>query len=194
MKILKSRVFKCLLILFSIGLLLGIISFFIMSKSDKELISNNLIEYINNINNGNITYLKGITTSIISSIKELSIIWASGIIFIFIIIIPLYVIFKGIIASFTICNIINTFNIKGLLYSVIMALPALINILILLVLSYFSIQFSIKCYKTIKHNKFINLKSFIKNYALIYLLLIFASLINNLIDIYAITNILRFMI
>lgn len=195
MKIIKTKVFKILLVLFCIGFILGIISFFIINTEDKSSIQNNLLNYISNIRNDDFNYSSGILNSIISNIKYLSIIWISGIIFILVFIVPFITLFKGILTSFTIISIINTFGIKGLLYSFIIMFPCeLINIFLILLMSYYSIHFSLKCYKAVKYNKYINLKDFIKNYILIFIILSFISIINSFIEIFFISNILKFVV
>ena len=195
MKIIKTKVFKILLILFGIGFVFGIVSFFITDKVDKSTIEVNLINYINNIKNNDLNYSNAIINTIVQNLKYTSIIWMCGIIFIFVIIVPLLIIFKGILISFTILNIISVFNIKGVLYAIIILFPCtIINLLVILFMSYYSIHFSLKCYKAIKHNKYINLKDFIKNYSLIYIVLCFISVINSFIEIYFISNVLKFVV
>ena len=65
MKIIKSKVFKILIILFLIGMVFGIISFFIIDETDKLSITNTLTSYINNIKNDDFDYGRGLINSII---------------------------------------------------------------------------------------------------------------------------------
>ena len=191
MKIIKSRIFKVLILLFILGLLFGVISFIFMDKSSLQ---SSIINYINLIKNDNYNYSNGLISSIISNIKYSSIIWISGIIFFCSLIIPLIIIYRGISLSLTISTIIYTYKLKGTLYALIIVFPTMLNEIIFLFLSYYSINFSIKCYNTIKNNKDINLRLFIKNYFYIFLILSLLLIISSIIEIYLCSNIIKYVV
>ena len=189
MKIIKSRLFKALIILFIFGLILGIISFFIFDKNNNEI-----IDYYNIINNNKINYFKTFINSIIYNYKYIFIIWIIGILFFLSFIIPILIIFKGIELSYTVCMIIYTFKVKGLLLSLNLMFISLINNFILLLMSYYSIRFSYKLFNIIKNNKSINIKSFTKNYLFIFLILLSILTINSLLESFVSSNIIKFVL
>ena len=191
MKIINSKIFKILVVTLVIGFVIGIISFVFMDKSSLQ---SSIINYINLIKNDNYNYANGLILSIISNIKYGSIIWISGIIFFCSLVIPLIIIYRGISLSLTISTIIYTYKLKGALYALIIVFPTILNELIFLFLSYYSINFSIKCFNTIKNNKDINLRSFIKNYFYIFLILSLLLIISSLIEIYLCSNIIKFVV
>lgn len=191
MKIINSKIFKILVVTLVIGFVIGIISFIFMDKSSLQ---SSIINYINLIKNDNYNYTNGLILSIISNIKYSSIIWISGIIFFCSLVIPLIIIYRGISLSLTISTIIYTYKLKGALYALIIVFPTILNELIFLFLSYYSINFSIKCFNTIKNNKDINLRSFIKNYFYIFLILSSLLIISSLIEIYLCSNIIKFVV
>lgn len=191
MKIINSKIFKILVVTLVIGFVIGIISFIFMDKSSLQ---SSIINYINLIKNDNYNYTNGLILSIISNIKYSSIIWISGIIFFCSLVIPLIIIYRGISLSLTISTIIYTYKLKGVLYALIIVFPTILNELIFLFLSYYSINFSIKCFNTIKNNKDINLRSFIKNYFYIFLILSLLLIISSLIEIYLCSNIIKFVV
>lgn len=191
MKIINSKIFKILVVTLVIGFIIGIISFILM---DKSTLQSSIINYINLIKNDNYNYSNGLILSIISNIKYSSIIWISGIIFFCSLVIPLIIIYRGISLSLTISTIIYTYKLKGVLYALIIVFPTILNELIFLFLSYYSINFSIKCFNTIKNNKDINLRSFIKNYFYIFLILSSLLIISSLIEIYLCSNIIKFVV
>lgn len=191
MKIINSKIFKILVVTLVIGFIIGIISFIFM---DKSTLQSSIINYINLIKNDNYNYCNGLILSIISNIKYSSIIWISGIIFFCSLVIPLIIIYRGISLSLTISTIIYTYKLKGVLYALIIVFPTILNELIFLFLSYYSINFSIKCFNTIKNNKDINLRSFIKNYFYIFLILSLLLIISSLIEIYLCSNIIKFVV
>lgn len=191
MKIINSKIFKILVVTLVIGFIIGIISFIFMDKSSLQ---SSIINYINLIKNDNYNYSNGLILSIISNIKYSSIIWISGIIFFCSLVIPLIIIYRGISLSLTISAIIYTYKLKGALYALIIVFPTILNELIFLFLSYYSINFSIKCFNTIKNNKDINLRSFIKNYFYIFLILSLLLIISSLIEIYLCSNVIKFVV
>lgn len=191
MKIINSKIFKILVVTLVIGFIIGIISFIFMDKSSLQ---SSIVNYINLIKNDNYNYSNGLILSIISNIKYSSIIWISGIIFFCSLVIPLIIIYRGISLSLTISAIIYTYKLKGVLYALIIVFPTILNELIFLFLSYYSINFSIKCFNTIKNNKDINLRSFIKNYFYIFLILSLLLIISSLIEIYLCSNIIKFVV
>lgn len=191
MKIINSKIFKILVVTLVIGFIIGIISFIFMDKSSLQ---SSIINYINLINNDNYNYSNGLISSIISNIKYSSIIWISGIIFFCSLIIPLIIIYRGISLSLTISTIIYTYKLKGTLYALIIVFPTMLNEIIFLFLSYYSINFSIKCYNTIKNNKDINLRLFIKNYFYIFLILSLLLIISSIIEIYLCSNIIKYVV
>ncbi|MDY6071713.1 MAG: stage II sporulation protein M [Bacilli bacterium] len=191
MKIINSKIFKILVVTLVIGFIIGIISFIFMDKSSLQ---SSIINYINLIKNDNYNYSNGLISSIISNIKYSSIIWISGIIFFCSLIIPLIIIYRGISLSLTISTIIYTYKLKGTLYALIIVFPTILNEIIFLFLSYYSINFSIKCYNTIKNNKDINLRLFIKNYFYIFLILSLLLIISSIIEIYLCSNIIKYVV
>ena len=191
MKIINSKIFKILVVTLVIGFIIGIISFIFMDKSSLQ---SSIINYINLIKNDNYNYSNGLISSIISNIKYSSIIWISGIIFFCSLIIPLIIIYRGISLSLTISTIIYTYKLKGTLYALIIVFPTMLNEIIFLFLSYYSINFSINCYNTIKNNKDINLRLFIKNYFYIFLILSLLLIISSIIEIYLCSNIIKYVV
>lgn len=191
MKIINSKIFKILVVTLVIGFIIGIISFIFMDKSSLQ---SSIINYINLIKNDNYNYSNGLISSIISNIKYSSIVWISGIIFFCSLIIPLIIIYRGISLSLTISTIIYTYKLKGTLYALIIVFPTMLNEIIFLFLSYYSINFSIKCYNTIKNNKDINLRLFIKNYFYIFLILSLLLIISSIIEIYLCSNIIKYVV
>ena len=195
MKIIKSKLFKILSILLLTGFIIGIVYFFIVKSSNKEVIENNLIKYINSLKDNNSNSLISLFNSIKYNIKYLSIIWVVGIIFILIFLIPIIIVFKGILIGYSFINIIGVFHLKGILIAFFLLFPCvIINNFILILMSYYSINQANKTFNTIKENKSINLKNYFKNYTLIYLILSICLIISSLIEIYLSSNIIKFIV
>lgn len=195
MKIIKTKLFKSLLVSFIIGIFIGIICFILLSSKEKISLSNNLTNYINLIHDGNFKYFPSLIKSFISNYKYLVLIWIFGIIFFCSLLIPFIIIYRGILLGFTISSIIYVFHIKGILYSLIMMIPStIINEFIFILISYYSITFSTKCFNVIKKDKTINLRQFIKNYFYIFLVLSSCILLSSVYEIYIGSNIIKFVV
>ncbi len=195
MKIIKTKLFKSLLVSFSIGIFVGIICFILLSSNEKLSLSNDITNYINLINDGNFKYFTSLIKSFISNYKYLVLIWIFGIIFFCSLLIPFIIVYRGISFGFTIFSIIYVFHIKGLLYALILLIPTtIINEFIFILISYYSITFATKSFNAIKKNKTINLRQFIKNYFYIFLVLSFCILISSVYEIYISSNIIKFVV
>ena len=128
MKIIKSRIFKVLILLFILGLLFGVISFIFI---DKTSLKNYTLNYIDLISENNFNYIKGLINTLISNYKYLSILWIFGIIFFLFPLVPLIIIYRGISIGLMISSIIYSFKLKGFLYALIILFPSkIINELI----------------------------------------------------------------
>lgn len=191
MKIIRSRVIKLLIITFLVGVLLGIISFILI---DKNNINIDLFNYIDLIKNSKFNYLLGLYNSVKSNITSSFIIWIFGIIFIFSIFSFAIIAFKGISLGFMISSIIYAFRLKGLLIGLILLINNLFNITILLLLSYYSINFSIKSFNAFRNNRSINYKDFFIKYVYIYLILVSLLLFSSLFEVYISSNLIKFVV
>lgn len=190
MKIINSRIFKSLVILFILGLFLGVLSYTLFNIKDSSIIN-----YLNLIKNSKFDYITGLINSIKYNLKYIIIIWIFGIIFIFILLIPLIIVFRGISIGFTISIIIASLKLKGIFISLIILFPCvIINEIIYLFSSYYSITFGIKTLKVFKERKSITLNYYIKNYFYRLLFFSLALIISSLIEIYITSNILKFVL
>ncbi len=195
MKIIKTKLFKSLLVSFFIGIFIGIICFILLSSNEKILLSDDLTNYINLIQEGNFKYFPSLIKSFISSYKYLVLIWIFGIVFFCSLLIPFIIVYRGILLGFTISSIIYVFHIKGILYALIMLIPSTIIIeFILILISYYSITFATKSFNAIKKDKTINLRHFIKNYFYIFLVLSVVTLLSSVYEIYIGSNIIKFVV
>ncbi len=191
MKIIKSRVIKILIITFLISIILGIISFII---SDKNNLNISVFNYIDLIKKGKFNYILGLYNSIKSNIIVSFIIWIFGIIFIFSVISLIIIAFKGISLGFMISSIIYAYRIKGLLIGLILLINNLFNIIILILLSYYSINFSIKSFNTFRNNRNVNYRDFYIKYIYLYLIFVFLLIFSSLFEIYISSNLIRFVV
>ena len=191
MNIINSKIFRILVLVYIIGVILGIVSFVIC---DTSIVNDSIISYFD-LFSGNIRYGESILNSFCFSFKNSFFIFICGLLVIGIVLIPFLVIFKGIFDSLVIISIIECFHIKGLILGFILCLfSILVKNFIYLILSYYSFNISIKEIKVIKDNKNIHFNLFYKNYILRYIILFIFLLFINVFEVYILSNIIKYII
>ena len=191
MNIIKSKIFRLITLFYIIGICFGVISSFI---SDVSLLDNSIFDYFD-LFNSDFNYIDSLINSFSLSFRNSFFIFICGLFIIGIIVIPLFVIFKGICNSLVVISIIKCFHVKGLILSFILALFSIfIKDFIYLILSYYSFNISIKEIKIIKNNKLINFIEFYKNYFLRYIILFIFLLFINVFEVYVLSNIIKYII
>lgn len=194
MKIIKTKLFKLLVCVFCIGFLIGIISFFFVGSSDKSILKEGIISFVQNISSNNINYLNSIFTNISNNLEILFIIWISGFLCFPAAIIPFLILYKSIKLSFDLIAVIYSFKVKGIFLSLFYLLSDAILMFLFIFMSYYAIFQAIRCFKVLKQNKSINLISFFKNYVLIFLILSIVTITISIINVYFISFITKFVV
>lgn len=194
MKIFKSRLFKAIIIIFIVGLLCGFIGFILLSNNYKSELSDSLNNYIMLINNSKYNYFSTLIKSLSNNYKYSALLLLFGSSFIFVLLVPLFIYFKGILLGFDIIGIIYSFKLKGVLYALILLLPDVLESMVFILISYYSINLGFKIFNAYKNNKSINFKSFFKNYLYIFLVLNSLFIIISLFETYISSNIIKFIV
>lgn len=189
MKIINSKIFKIIIGLFIIGFLIGIVLYYRIGDN-KEI-----YYYFNDIKNNNFNYSKYLISSVTYNSKYIILIWISGIAIFLTIITPILIIYRGILDGFILISIIHLFHLKGLLLGLILLFPCvLIYELVYFIISYYSLNFSIKTYNVIKNNKTINLRQYIKNYFYQFIIFYIVIILNSLFETFITSNIIRYVL
>ena len=192
MKIINSKMFRIFVLLFVLGFVLGVVSYFII---DSNLYNINIVNYISSINDGNISYFDSFITSFFYKYLFLFLIFLFGIFFFCSLFTPIFIIFRGISFGILFMSILCVFKLKGILLVLIMFCPCiLVNELIYIFMSYYSYNFASKVYNVVKFDKFINIKRFSKNYFSIFLIFSFIMILNILFDVYISSNLISFVV
>ena len=195
MKKFKNR--KTLLsfiILFIIGLALGLIFITYLREFDKALIQKEINEYMDLIN-GDLNYLKGFINSFKINFIYITIIWLTGLISITFLINYFIIFYKGFLIGFTISSFTIIYKVRGILLSIVFMLPQeLINVFLLITLSVISIKFSKKIYLKLKKNDIIDFKKNYKEYIKIYFIFLLFGVISSLIEVFINSLLVRLVV
>lgn len=177
-----------------LGILSGSIFLMMLSDSDKSSVVLQIQTFFQNIHQGNIDNGLALKNSLVINYLFIGIIWVLGfsMIGIFINIFLTYI--KGFLVGFSISSIFLTFGYKGipasLLYSL---LSQILNIIIVVVLSIYSIMFSYHLVKIITSKKGNN-KLMLRKYFTIFMISIMISFVSSLLEVYLFPNVLKIMI
>lgn len=181
-KLIDKKIILVSSILLGLGILSGIIFFFITTSLDKMIVKNMMNEFVSI--KTNVTFSTFIN-SFKYNIIYIVIITLSSLLVIFSPLVLLINYYKGLTIGFLISSTISTFKLKGILYFVAILFPHHILMSILLIL-YSSIMFklSLKLLKVIYMNEPINLNIFIKKVLILFLTSLIVCIIISLLEIY----------
>lgn len=181
-KLIDKKIILVSSILLGLGILSGIIFFFITTSLDKMIVKNMMNEFVSI--KTNVTFSTFIN-SFKYNIIYIVIITLSSLLVIFSPLVLLINYYKGLTIGFLISSIISTFKLKGILYFVAILFPHHILMCILLIL-YSSIMFklSLKLLKVIYMNETINLNIFIKKVLILFIISFIVCIIISLLEIY----------
>lgn len=181
-KLIDKKIILVSSILLGLGILSGIIFFFITTSLDKMIVKNMMNEFVSI--KTNVTFSTFIN-SFKYNIIYIVIITLSSLLVIFSPLVLLINYYKGLTIGFLISSTISTFKLKGILYFVAILFPHHILMSILLIL-YSSIMFklSLKLLKVIYMNEPINLNIFIKKVLILFLTSFIVCIIISLLEIY----------
>ena len=181
-KLIDKKIILVSSILLGLGILSGIIFFFITTSLDKMIVKNMMNEFVSI--KTNVTFSTFIN-SFKYNIIYIVIITLSSLLVIFSPLVLLINYYKGLTIGFLISSTISTFKLKGILYFVAILFPHHILMSILLIL-YSSIMFklSLKLLKVTYMNEPINLNIFIKKVLILFLTSFIVCIIISLLEIY----------
>ena len=186
---------KTLIFLFLIsfvGLLTGSIFMTVLNSTDKQLISETLTSFIDNIElKTNLDFIKTIS---INGIQVL-LIWLLGISIIGIPLVIIYIFIKSFLLSFSISTFIANFKFKGLVISFIYNFPHnFVYLTLFLYLSVYSIRLSIMLLNGVIRRKNVDFKVIMNRYLLILIVSLIIVLFMSIIEVYLIPHGLKILV
>lgn len=181
-------------------LILGVISGAIFSNiidlNDKKLVLDKIQLFISNIDTQSINNIESFKNSIITNLSYSIIIWILGMTIIGIIINIFLLYLKGFIFGFTLSAFILTYSYKGMILSILYTLfGQLLNLVVIMILSIYSIMFTFNFVKQIIKSKYnMNIPKYFKNYSLIFLITIIISLISSISEAFVFPTLIKIII
>ena len=186
----KKKLFSTLIITGIIGIIIGGLFLLFLNDASLEIMKNSINTYFSNIKNNSVDYSNNFIVGLINSFSIGIIIWLLGISMVGLILIIFMFGIKCFMMSISFFSIIHLYGFNGILLSIIYIIPYLINIIILFILSYYAISFSILIFKYFFRGVDYNRKVIIKRYFKILGLCLIGFLITTLIDVFLVPKIL----
>ena len=179
-----------------LGVITGALFSTIIDLNDKKLILEKIQLFISNINKGNINNITALKNSIIINLSYSFIIWILGLTIIGVIINIFLLYLKGFIFGFSLSSFILTYSYKGIILSILYTLfGQLLNIIVIIILTIYSIMFTSNFLKQIIKNKQnLNIPKYFKNYTLIFIITIIISLISSISEVFLFPTLIHLFI
>lgn len=177
----KTLLFFTLLLI--IGIIAGSIFMAILSETDKKLVTDYFNNYISNIENNKLNYLESIKNGLFNNLLYIIIIWILGISIIGIPIVTIMFFIKSFTLGFSIASIVFNYKLKGCLLNFINIFPhQMIYFLIYMLITTYSIFFSLKMINSIINKKNMDFKIMMNKYVKILIISVIAITIGIIIE------------
>lgn len=190
----KKYVFFSMVIVI-LGIITGSIFIVVLNSTDKSLVTEYISSFMDNIKNNNIIVNDIIKNVFINNSLVILIISIIGFTFFLFPINILILFYKSFIIGFSLASIILTYNIKGILISLVYIFPHLIiNILLFSLLTSFTLKLSIKMINYIIKKKEVNMRVYFNKYMYILILSIIIISITSLYESFIVTYLLKLVV
>lgn len=177
-----------------LGIISGAIFLMISNETDKSSVITQIQTFFSNIKNGSIDNGLALRNSLIINYIFVGCIWIMGLSIIGVLVNIFLTYIKGFLIGFSISSIILTYGPKGILASLLYTFPSqILNIIVVITLSIYSIMFAGNLLKIISSKKGNN-RLMLKKYIIILMSCIIISFISSLLEIYVFPNLLKLII
>lgn len=179
-----------------LGIILGSIFSTIITQNDQNLVIEKIKLFITNISDNSLNTITSFKNSISINLIYIIIIWILGMTLIGIPINTFLLFIKNFILGFSLSSFILTYSYKGLiLSSIYLIFGELLTIVILSILTTYSIIFSSKLLKHIfKSNISNEIPKYLKNYSLIFVISIILCLISSISESFLVPTLVKLII
>lgn len=177
-----------------LGILSGAIFLMLSNETDKSSVITQIQTFFKNIQSNSIDNVQALKNSLIINYIFIVSIWILGLSIIGVIVNIFFTYIKGFLVGFSISSIILTYGPKGILASLIYTFPSqILNIIVIITLSIYSLMFSSSLLKIITSKKGNN-RIILKKYIIILMGCIIISFISSLLEVYIFPSILKLII
>lgn len=181
--------------IFIIGIITGSIFILVINTNDKEIVTEHIINFFSNINSSSYSYLNSLKNMLSLNYFYVIVIWVLGLSILGILVNIFLTYLKGFIVGFTTSALIITYGFKSILAIILYIVPhTLINSLVIIVLTIYSITFSRYLLVQIFQKKDMKTKNFMKKYLIILLIAVVLTLVSSISEVYLFPFLLKLII
>lgn len=180
---------------FIIGIITGSIFIMVINTNDKSLVVEHITKFFSNVNSSNYSYLDSLKNMLSLNYFYVIVIWVLGLSILGILVNIFLTYLKGFIIGFTTSSLIITYGFKSILAVILYIIPhTLINSLVIIVLTIYSITFSRYLLIQIFQKKDMKTKNFMKKYLIILLIAVALTLVSSISEVYLFPFLLKLII
>lgn len=178
-----------------LGVLSGAIFLMMSSDADRASVVSQIQSFFVSIEKGQMNKGLALRNSLIINYLFVGGIWLLGLSMIGIVVNIFITYIKGFLVGFSIASILFTYGYKGILASLLYTFPSqVLNIIVVLILSIYSIMFASHLGRMIISKKNIGGFFMLKKYFVILMFCVIVSFISSLLEVYVFPNILKLVI
>ena len=189
-KIKLRKIDTIILILTFISFILGILYLAILSKSNKELIASTLNSFFTGIKTKDFNYNQALFSSLLNNLTITTVIWLLGISIIGIPVVITILTSKSFILGFSISSIIYNYGFKGIILTIIYIIPHILNLFLIIILTYYSMNFSIMLFNLLFRKKEYSKRIIVNRYIKILVVSIIFFIFSSILEVFIIPRIL----
>ena len=189
----QKKLYRIIITLMIFGIISGILFIFFISKESKTKALVSIKNFFDLMNTSTgINYGKSLLNTLVNNIGYVLLIWLLGISIIGLPITIVLAFMKSFIVGFSISSIVSCYKAKGILGAFLYVFPHQIIILfIYLLLSFYSISFSIKLFKSLFLKQTINFRVVMQKYIKILLISLIGIIIVSLYEVFISTYFIK---
>lgn len=181
--------------IFIIGIITGSIFIMVINTNDKSLVVEHITKFFSNVNSSDYSYLDSLKNMLSLNYFYVIVIWVLGLSILGILVNIFLTYLKGFIIGFTTSSLIITYGFKSILAVILYIIPhTLINSLVIIVLTIYSITFSKYLLIQIFQKKDMKTKNFMKKYLIILLIAVALTLVSSISEVYLFPFLLKLII
>ena len=180
---------------FIIGIITGSIFIMVINTNDKSLVVEHITKFFSNVNSSDYSYLDSLKNMLSLNYFYVIVIWILGLSILGILVNIFLTYLKGFIIGFTTSSLIITYGFKSILAVILYIIPhTLINSLVIIILTIYSITCSRYLLIQIFQKKDMKTKNFMKKYLIILLIAVALTLVSSISEVYLFPFLLKLII
>jgi len=190
----QKKLLMSLLVLAVVGILLGLFFMAVLSKSNQELVTQTILDFMGQVKKENMNYSSALVQSVCRNFLEGGLIFFLGMSIIGIPITMFFFFSHAFTLGFSISAIFHVYQWKGIILAIFYILPQLINLGLFLVLCYFSLLFSKYLFYQLFLKKEISFRRIMKRYVKVFGVSFALLVLSSFIEVFLVPKLLLFFL